>query len=852
MYMCEPAFAQQYVQKQESQIVNILTNPGFESGKTGWTFSNPATVEVVSGTQALFGAVSLKFTPVSATATTISSGLITVPKGLEGEGCQAVFHYRTNEATNYFVGRVLDASGTILGTVDLTPKIVMGVPTEDPTSQSVDFDCPYNKKIEQQIWQDDIGGYITADGMHLGSKTGGLGNAQDIADALGYVPADQDDVTALEAQVTTNTADIASVSGTVAAVSSTVNTLNAASGTYMLKDNNLSDVASATIARDNLGLGDVATEDVVPTTKGGTGVSSTSTGDLLVGSGTTWVKKSVGERNQVFTARDGVSDWKNIDQSGGVNFAIANPSFESGVTGYVTSGTSTMAQGDRSSDGVNFIESDRYYAEIFASTVDHGRCRVDTIPQNFENSTVETSFNYRNHQSTASGTFKVLQTNGTSTVSTTVTLAAGVANTDPYTEFKMWNSVTSGTVTTCWLKYSGTTDFDIDNVYVGSSKSMKSGAIVGPWQRWTPTFTAFGTVTNIEMWWRQNGDGIDIKGKYTTGTVVASKPSFSLPNSFLIDSNRNPSGTSLMGRQNRNISAGAGAGEFYNYLTQDTATNANLVYFSSSNNSRTPTSILTDATVTFGNSEGQSVLQTWIPIQGMTTTGVSFDGRCSTDLSCINDFTANVSAGGAVTNENDSLDWLNGNCTNASPYVCTFKTGVFLSAPHCSIQSNNGGGSNKTYDLTITSSSVSVQQREASTGTATNNAAFIIKCSKSTDYVTKREIIGYFSSLPKTVTAKVGGGTRTTVCSSNPCTVYDNFPSGSITGTSFNSTGNYTVSFAPGTWRDENYQCFFSGNSAASGSWFRHTPTVSQTVVVADNHTAVQNSRFDLMCVAKP
>jgi hypothetical protein len=45
-------------------------------------------------------------------------------------------------------------------------------------------------------------------------------------------------------------------------------------------------------------------------------------------------------------------------------------------------------------------------------------------------------------------------------------------------------------------------------------------------------------------------------------------------------------------------------------------------------------------------------------------------------------FSGNVGNTGTVTNEN--LDWINGNCTNADPRVCTFKTGIFAVAPNCS------------------------------------------------------------------------------------------------------------------------------------------------------------------------
>lgn len=339
--MCHSVYAQQYVQKQESQIVNILTNPGFESGKTGWTFSNPTTVQTVSGTQALFGSLSLKFTPVSPTATTISSGLITVPEGLEGEKCQAIFHYRTNESTNLFVGRVLDASGTILGSVNLAPKIVSGVPTEEKISQFIDFDCPYIKKIEQQVWQDDVGGYITIDGMHLGSK----------AKIFDYVPVDTVTsntpitITGGASNPVINHDDSGVTSGTYTKVQ--VNTKGHVTSGTSLINSDLPDsgVAAATYPKVTVNSKGVVTSGtsltesdipnlnfskitagVVPISQGGTSATtmtnafdnlapSTTKGDLVVHNGTDNVRVPVGTTNYVLTADPsqaaGVS-WKSV------------------------------------------------------------------------------------------------------------------------------------------------------------------------------------------------------------------------------------------------------------------------------------------------------------------------------------------------------------------------------------------------------------------------------------------------------------------------------------------------------------------------------------------------------------
>ena len=49
------------------------------------------------------------------------------------------------------------------------------------------------------------------------------------------------------------------------------------------------------------------------------------------------------------------------------------------------------------------------------------------------------------------------------------------------------------------------------------------------WQGYTPTFTGFGTATNIEFEWRQVGENAEIRGKFTSGTSTAVEARVGLP-----------------------------------------------------------------------------------------------------------------------------------------------------------------------------------------------------------------------------------------------------------------------------------------------------------------------------------
>jgi hypothetical protein len=68
----------------------------------------------------------------------------------------------------------------------------------------------------------------------------------------------------------------------------------------------------------------------------------------------------------------------------------------------------------------------------------------------------------------------------------------------------------------------------IDDVKVAPTNYATSG-IVTAWQSYTPTFTGFGTVTNIECQWRRVGSDLQTRIKYTMGTGTATEARVSFP-----------------------------------------------------------------------------------------------------------------------------------------------------------------------------------------------------------------------------------------------------------------------------------------------------------------------------------
>jgi hypothetical protein len=77
----------------------------------------------------------------------------------------------------------------------------------------------------------------------------------------------------------------------------------------------------------------------------------------------------------------------------------------------------------------------------------------------------------------------------------------------------------------------------VDDVVIElSSNSLLETSVVVPvvtaWQSYTPSFTGFGTPTAVGFQWRQNGENVEVRGKYTSGTPTATEARISLPNGY--------------------------------------------------------------------------------------------------------------------------------------------------------------------------------------------------------------------------------------------------------------------------------------------------------------------------------
>ena len=67
------------------------------------------------------------------------------------------------------------------------------------------------------------------------------------------------------------------------------------------------------------------------------------------------------------------------------------------------------------------------------------------------------------------------------------------------------------------------------NDFAIGPSAVINGTPVTDWQSYTPTFTAFGTVTNIEFQWRRVGSDVEIRGKFNLGVTTGSEARITLP-----------------------------------------------------------------------------------------------------------------------------------------------------------------------------------------------------------------------------------------------------------------------------------------------------------------------------------
>ena len=140
--------------------INILANPGFETGVSqGWT-NTGGTFAPATGSNILIGRGSAAFT-ASATGQSFQSTLTVIPNGLYGQPCAASMLYLGGSSNLTF--EVLDGSSNVLATQVLTAATV-------PTTVSVPLICPSSGSMQVVVSSSAASALLAADQMTLGTN----------------------------------------------------------------------------------------------------------------------------------------------------------------------------------------------------------------------------------------------------------------------------------------------------------------------------------------------------------------------------------------------------------------------------------------------------------------------------------------------------------------------------------------------------------------------------------------------------------------------------------------------------------------------------------------------------------
>ncbi len=288
--------------------------------------------------------------------------------------------------------------------------------------------------------------------------------------------------------------------------------------------------------------------------------------------------------------------------------------------------------------------------------------------------------------------------------------------------------------------------FYVDDAQVEVADIIDTQPVIGPWTSYTPTFTGFGTAASIECQHRQNGSNRDIRCKFVSGIPTGTEARVSLP---VGDTSAGVSvipSIQVIGNYVRSV-----ASSLAGYALSEPS----VTYFTLGQQSASQNGLAKLLGSNFSTGETVSIFAS-IPIEGLSGSTSTYTSQCQSDTQCENVFSAQVSSTGVVTGEN--LDWINGSCTNASPTVCTYNTGIFTVAPNC------WHDTSAILIGNVTSSSTTVSQQFS----GSSKFAFNIQCQKQgADFKAKRVIVGDFESLARVATIKdvkastVQGGTFT-------------------------------------------------------------------------------------------
>lgn len=234
---------------------------------------------------------------------------------------------------------------------------------------------------------------------------------------------------------------------------------------------------------------------------------------------------------------------------------------------------------------------------------------------------------------------------------------------------------------------------------------------------YTPTFTGFGTVSNVSCYESREGEFNNIECNFTSGTVTATEARISLPTGLVTPSTV-PT-ISLRGvMETGNIGAiGQNVGASYGVYVEPSL---GYVTFGARSSGNTGLQKLQGTAI--GSSLSYSITAR-VPINGWTNSNLivgSFENieKCANDNECESILSGNVTSANVVTLDNPNIPFISSASWSSGILTVNFNTGYFTVTPRC-WAIPVGVGTGQRMVVTSVASTGVVFNNRANDGTAT-------------------------------------------------------------------------------------------------------------------------------------
>ncbi len=264
-----------------------------------------------------------------------------------------------------------------------------------------------------------------------------------------------------------------------------------------------------------------------------------------------------------------------------------------------------------------------------------------------------------------------------------------------------------------------TFDFKVPIRGWGTQSAVSADQTDYGWTSYTPTFTGFGTVTNINCRHSRLNENMLLRCRFTCGTSTGTEARVSLPNNITTSSNM--ASLEAVGILIKQV---VGSG----YMTSLAEPSVGYITFGKDNATSSMSKELGSNLCLNGNN--MSFLAS-VPIQGWIANqrapslmgSITSDSQASKILE-----SATITSAGVVT-ENGGSDWIDGDCSIASSaYTCNFKR-QFASNPDCWVSMRDNSASNNTHNIrSISTSAATINIVSATAGTNVTDRGFSLFC----------------------------------------------------------------------------------------------------------------------------